>query len=42
MNVLYHFGVKRKSGRYPYGSGDRPFQDREAAKAEKAKKEKRN
>lgn len=25
---LYHYGVKRRSGRYPYGSGDRPFQDR--------------
>lgn len=23
---LYHEGVKRKSGRYPYGSGDRPYQ----------------
>lgn len=27
-NDLLHFGIKRKSGRYPYGSGDRPFQDR--------------
>lgn len=26
MNELYHFGIKRRSGRYPYGSGDRPFQ----------------
>lgn len=23
---LYHYGIKRRSGRYPYGSGDRPFQ----------------
>lgn len=23
---LYHFGIKRRSGRYPFGSGDRPFQ----------------
>jgi hypothetical protein len=23
---LYHFGIPRKSGRYPFGSGDRPFQ----------------
>ena len=23
---LYHYGVKRRSGRYPYGSGERPFQ----------------
>ena len=25
-NYLAHFGIKRKSGRYPYGSGDRPHQ----------------
>lgn len=25
-NELYHYGIKRRSGRYPYGSGDRPFQ----------------
>lgn len=24
--ILYHYGIKRRSGRYPYGSGDRPFQ----------------
>lgn len=23
---LLHFGIKRRSGRYPYGSGERPFQ----------------
>lgn len=23
---LYHFGIPRRSGRYPWGSGDRPFQ----------------
>lgn len=23
---LYHYGVKQRSGRYPYGSGERPFQ----------------
>lgn len=23
---LYHFGIKRKSGRYPWGSGKRPYQ----------------
>lgn len=23
---LYHWGVKRKSGRYPYGSGENPYQ----------------
>lgn len=26
QNELYHYGVKRRSGRYPWGSGDRPFQ----------------
>ena len=23
---LYHYGVKRRSGRYPYGSGEDPYQ----------------
>lgn len=23
---IYHFGVKHRSGRYPYGSGERPYQ----------------
>lgn len=23
---LYHYGIPRRSGRYPYGSGERPFQ----------------
>lgn len=23
---LMHFGIKRRSGRYPWGSGKRPFQ----------------
>ena len=26
-NELYHYGVPRKSGRYPYGSGKEPYQD---------------
>lgn len=26
QNYLCHFGIKRRSGRYPYGSGERPFQ----------------
>lgn len=26
---LFHFGIKRRSGRYPYGSGNRPYQDKE-------------
>lgn len=25
-NELLHFGIKRKSGRYPWGSGERPYQ----------------
>lgn len=25
-NELYHYGIKRRSGRYPYGSGERPYQ----------------
>lgn len=25
-NYLIHFGIKRKSGRYPFGSGERPHQ----------------
>lgn len=39
---LYHFGIPRRSGRYPWGSGNRPFQSgggpmskRQAKKAEK-------
>lgn len=23
---IYHYGIKRRSGRYPYGSGNRPYQ----------------
>lgn len=23
---MYHYGIPRKSGRFPFGSGDRPFQ----------------
>ena len=26
VEELYHYGVKRRSGRYPYGSGDDPYQ----------------
>lgn len=25
-NELYHFGIKHRSGRYKYGSGERPYQ----------------
>lgn len=33
-NELYHFGIPRRSGRYPWGSGRRPFQgdDKKAIK----------
>lgn len=26
-DILMHYGVKRRSGRYPWGSGEHPFQD---------------
>ena len=26
-DVLEHYGIKRRSGRYPWGSGDRPYQN---------------
>lgn len=26
QNELYHYGMPRRSGRYPWGSGERPFQ----------------
>lgn len=41
---IYHYGIKRRSGRYPYGSGDRPYQGedvkrlRSQLKEEKASK----
>lgn len=28
-NELYHYGIPRRSGRYPWGSGDKPYQSRE-------------
>lgn len=39
---IYHFGVKRRSGRYPYGSGERPYQDRESSKMDKRNNIKKN
>lgn len=36
-NELYHYGVKRRSGRYPYGSGGRPYQSEERKAKENAK-----
>lgn len=32
-NYLVHYGTPRHSGRYPYGSGDRPYQDLEGTPA---------
>lgn len=29
---IYHFGIKRRSGRYPWGSGERPYQSNEKNK----------
>lgn len=29
---LYHFGIPHRSGRYPWGSGSRPYQSEEAKK----------
>lgn len=26
QNELYHYGMPERSGRYPWGSGDRPYQ----------------
>lgn len=37
MNELYHYGIPRRSGRYPYGSGDRPYQRQEKQKNRKEK-----
>lgn len=34
---LYHFGIPHRSGRYPWGSGARPFQSEEG-KAQRRKK----
>lgn len=39
-NELYHFGIPRRSGRYPWGSGDRPFQS-SGGKASTSKEERR-
>lgn len=36
MAELMHYGIKRRSGRYPWGSGERPYQSEEE-KAEKKK-----
>ena len=36
--ILEHIGVKRSSGRYPFGSGDRPYQGVSKGLARKLKK----
>lgn len=38
MNEIYHYGMPHRSGRYPYGSGERPYQDRKVARKEARKK----
>lgn len=35
---LMHFGIKKKSGRYPFGSGERPYQHDPAARRKYVKK----
>lgn len=37
MNELYHYGIPKRSGRYPWGSGDRPFQSSGGAAGPKKK-----
>lgn len=36
-DFLLHFGIKRKSGRYPWGSGKEPYQSEERKKSKKEK-----
>lgn len=38
---LYHYGTPRHSGRYPYGSGERPYQSEERSKIQKGISEKK-
>ena len=37
MDELYHYGIPRRSGRYKWGSGERPFQSGGGPKAPKKK-----
>ena len=37
--ILEHVGVKRRSGRYPFGSGERPYQGVSKGLARKLKKQ---
>lgn len=41
MIELYHYGTPRHSGRYPYGSGERPFQGEDRSKIQKGISEKK-
>lgn len=41
MYSLEHTGVKRRSGRYPYGSGDRPFQGESSSRRKELKAERK-
>lgn len=41
-NDLFHYGIKRRSGRYPYGSGERPFQSEGTSIRISAKKDEKN
>lgn len=37
-NYLIHYGIPKRSGRYPWGSGKRPFQSREEKRAARAQR----
>lgn len=37
-NEIYHYGIKRRSGRYPWGSGDRPYQSEDVEILKEQKK----
>lgn len=40
VDEIYHYGIKRKSGRYPYGSGDKWGKKKnDPGKVQRAKKE---
>ena len=39
INILLHYGVKRRSGRYPWGSGENPYQHGDNAKFMQARRE---
>ena len=42
FDELMHYGIKRRSGRYPYGSGDNPFQHEDDFLADVHKKREEN